>query len=302
MHKLDNLTAMMVFAKVVETLSYTEAAQLLDISKSTVSKEIAQLEVRLGARLLQRTTRRIEITEVGQTYYQYCARILNEMKSAELFIRQFHEEPIGSLHIVAPVTFGSQCVLPVVNEFVKKNIHINVDLDLTDRQVDLAEENVDMAVTISRELPEHALFKPLIDIAWGLYATPEYLQTHAAIQQPADLARHEFLLFRGPAHTISLPLRKDKQKLDVAVRSRLRTNNSIALLHATQAHVGIAYLPAYIADEEARRGSIVRVLPQWQMDVYKSCVQFRKERFNSPRIRLFVEQLQQALRRGGGEM
>lgn len=299
MNKLDNLTAMMVFAKVVETLSYTEAANQLNIAKSSVSKEISQLEINLGAKLLQRTTRKIQVTEIGLTYYQYCYRILNEIKNAEQFIRQIHEDPIGSLRVAAPVTFGTQCVMPVINKFIKQNIHISVDLDLTDRPINIDAENYDVAVAISRELPADDAFKPLMDIEWGLYASEKYLQQRPAITHPDELPHHDYLLFRGNAHTIALPFRKDKHKQTIEVRCRLRANNSTALLNAALSSLGIAYLPAYIADEYVHKGDIVRLLPQWQMDTYKSCVLFKKAHINAPRIRLFVESLQHALRPPG---
>ncbi len=295
MNEFANLHGMLIFAKVVETLSYTEAAKLLGLAKSSVSKEISALEVRLGARLLQRTTRRIQMTDVGMTYYHYCERILHEAKSADLFIRQFHEEPGGNLRVVAPVTFGCQCVVPILNQFVARNIHVSVDLDLTDRPVSLTEDNVDLAIVIRRDLSELRPDRRLMDIRWGLYASPDYLQRAAPIHSPDDLPRHDFVLFRGPAHTISLPLRKDKQKRDIEVRSRFRANNSTALLNCALAHSGIAYLPNYIAAEALERGELVQILADWEMDVYKSGILIRNDSVVSPRIRLFVEALQQAL-------
>ncbi|QTF07594.1 LysR family transcriptional regulator [Brenneria izadpanahii] len=295
MNKLDNLTAMIIFANVVETLSYTDTANQLNIAKSSVSKEISQLEIRLGAKLLQRTTRKIQVTELGLTYYQYCHRILQEIKSAERFIRQVHEDPSGSLRIAAPVTFGTQCVMPVVNQFIKNNIHITVDLDLTDRPINIEDENYDVAIAIARELPENASFKPLIDIEWGLYATEKYLRAYPDITHPDELPHHDYILFRGNAHTIALPFHKDKQKLNIEVHCRLRANNSTALLNAALDNLGIAYLPAYITDEHVQKGDIIRLLPQWQMEVYKSYALFKKSQFNAPRIALFIESLQHAL-------
>lgn len=295
MSDFENLQGMIIFAKVVETLSYTEAAKILGLAKSSVSKEISALEVRIGAKLLTRTTRRIQVTEVGMTYYHYCYRILNEVKSADLFIRQFHEEPTGSLRVVAPVTFGCQCIVPVLNRFVASNIHVSVDLDLTDRPVSLEDEHFDLAIVIKRELPNHRHYRPLMDIAWGLYAAPDYLRQHGAITQPDDLPRHNFILFRGPAHTISLPFRKEKQKKDIEVRSRFRANNSIALLNSATAKTGIAYLPSYIAQEAVNDGKLVQLLADWEMDIYKSYVMMKSDNFISPRVRLFIEELQKAL-------
>jgi len=295
MNDFSNLQGMMIFAKVVETLSYTEAAKLLGMAKSSVSKEISALEVRLGAKLLHRTTRRIQVTEVGMTYYHYCYRILHEVKSADLFIRQFHEEPTGSLRVVAPVTFGCQCIVPVLNRFIASNLHVSVDLDLTDRPVNLEDDHVDLAIEIKRELPAHQHYRQLMDITWGIYAAPKYLQQHTAITNPDDLPRHDLILFRGPAHTISLPFRKDKQKKDIEVRSRFRANNSVALLNSAVAQSGIAYLPSYIAQEAVDDGKLVQLLPDWEMDIYKSYVLMKSDSFISPRVRLFIEALQKAL-------
>jgi len=295
MSDFENLHGMIIFARVVETLSYTEAAKTLGLAKSSVSKEISALEVRLGAKLLQRTTRRIQVTEVGMTWYQYCYRILHEVKSADLFIRQFHEEPTGSLRVVAPVTFGCQCIVPVLNSFVAGNIHVSIDLDLTDRPVNLEDDHFDIAIAITRDLPDHRHYRPLIDIAWGLYAAPGYLSKLNTIASPDDLPRQDFILFRGPAHTISLPFRKEKQKKDIEVRSRFRANNSIALLNSAVAQTGIAYLPSYIAQEAVESGSLVQILPDWEMDIYKSYILVKSDNFISPRVRLFIEDLQKAL-------
>ncbi|WP_338492116.1 LysR family transcriptional regulator [Erwinia aphidicola] len=294
MSDFENLHGMIIFARVVETLSYTEAAKTLGLAKSSVSKEISALEVRLGAKLLQRTTRRIQVTEVGMTYYHYCYRILHEVKSADLFIRQFHEEPTGSLRVVAPVTFGCQCIVPVLNSFVAGNIHVSIDLDLTDRPVNLEDDHFDIAIAITRDLPDHRHYRPLIDIAWGLYAAPGYLSKLNAIASPDDLPRQDFILFRGPAHTISLPFRKEKQKKDIEVRSRFRANNSIALLNSAVAQTGIAYLPNYIAQEAVESGRLVQILPDWEMDIYKSYILVKSDNFISPRVRLFIEDLQKA--------
>lgn len=295
MSDVENLHGMVIFAKVVETLSYTEAAKLLGLSKSSVSKEISALEVRLGTRLLQRTTRKIVVTDVGMTWYHYCARILSEVKSADLFIRQYHEEPTGSLRVVAPVTFGCQCIVPVLNQFVTKNLHVSVDLDLTDRPVNLVDDNVDLAIVIRRDPPEHAHCTLLSDISWGLFAAPDYLQRFPPIAHPDDLPRHDFILFRGPAHTLSLPFRKEKQKLDIEVRSRFRANNSTALMNSAMAQTGIAYLPEYIAQEAVKEGKLSRVLPEWEMDVYRSWALTKDGSLISPRIRVFIEDLQKAL-------
>lgn len=143
-----NLTAMLVFARVVELQSFSEAARALGLSKSHVSREIARLELRLGIRLLQRTTRRLALTELGQAYYPYCVRMLAEVQRAEAFVQQVHQQPTGHVRLQAPVTFGCQCVVPVLNRFLRRHLHINVDLDLTDRNHDRLDDQVDLAIVI----------------------------------------------------------------------------------------------------------------------------------------------------------
>jgi len=297
MSNVENLVSMAAFARVVETLSFTEAAKSLQLSKSSVSREISQLEVRLGAQLLNRTTRTIEVTELGLSYYQYCYRILNELNSADRFIRNFHEEPIGNFHVLAPFTFGYQCVVPAMNHFIAKNIHVSADLDLTDRPINMAEDQYDIAIVIGREPPNHPLIKALIDISWGLYATPEYLSQYPRMEKPEDLPRHDYILFRGSAHTISLPLRKEKQKTAIEVRSRFRANNSMALMSSALAGTGIAYLPDYMAREAVSSGRLLRLLPDWRMDTYQAWMVFKSEKTLSSRVRHFANDLQERLRR-----
>ncbi|MDC9612871.1 LysR family transcriptional regulator [Xenorhabdus khoisanae] len=300
MNNIDNLTSMVVFARVVETLSFTEAAKSLKLSKSSVSREIAQLEVRLGTQLLNRTTRKIQVTEVGMSYYQYCHRILTEAQDAEHFIRNFHEEPMGSLRLIAPVSFGSQCIVPALNSFIAGNIHISVDLELTDRTINMEEDQCDIAIVIGREMPHHSLATPLIDITWGLYATPDYIRQFSPIEKPDDLPRYDYLLFRGPAHTISLPFRKERHKLDIEVRSRFRINNSVALMSSALAGAGIAYLPDYVAHEAVAEGKLIRLLPEWNMDIYQAWILFKSESTLSSRVQQFAHSLQNKLKKNLG--
>ncbi|MDH1085802.1 MULTISPECIES: LysR family transcriptional regulator [Pantoea] len=276
MENSANLTAMLVFARVVELQSFSEAARALGWSKSHVSREIARLELRLGIRLLQRTTRRLALTELGQAYYPYCVRMLAEVQRADAFVQQLHQQPAGNVRLQAPVTYGCQCVVPVLNRFLRRHLHINVDLDLTDRNRDTLDGQIDVAIVIRSRPPQQGNFRVLSDIEWGLYAAPGYLAQRPAIEHPEMLPRHDLLLFHGPAHTAALPFRRDKQRLALDVRSRFRANNSMALLNAALAGSGIAYLPSYMAQEAVSRGDIQQLLPEWQMDRLQSYLLLRE--------------------------
>ena len=282
---------MAIFARIVETLSYTEAAVSLGISKSAVSKDLSRLEASLGVTLLHRTTRKIEVTEVGRAYYIYCARLLAEQKGANGFLRQYTEEPVGNLRVTAPVTFGNRAVMPALSRFLERNVHMQVDLELTDRTVDPHDDGLDVVVVISNDKPDNALSHVLMPIEWGLYASPEYLARQPAIRKPEDLRRHAFLSFRGPAQSPALYLRKGKRELELQVRHLLRVNNSSALMRAATAGLGVAYLPQYVAGEAMRAGTLKRLLPDWMSETRIAYATYLESRFLQPRVRLFVEML-----------
>jgi len=295
MDNSDNLTAMMLFARVVERQSFSEAARTLGVSKSWVSREIARLEIRLGIKLLQRTTRKVTLTELGQAYYPFCTRLLDEMHRADAFVQQVHQLPAGNVRLQAPVTFGCQCVVPTLNHFIRRHIHINVDLDLTDRINEDPQSSADVAIVIRQRAPEVPDYRELNTIDWGLYAAPDYLAAHPLIDHPERLTRHDLLLFHGPAHTAALPFRRDKQRLALDVRSRFRANNSMALLNAALAGTGIAYLPAYMTQESLARGEIVQVLPEWQMDRLHSYLLLKNQPEPSSPVTLLCDALITAL-------
>ena len=246
MENIENLIPMIVFARVVETLSFTAAAHTLGMSKSSVSRDILALEKRIGSALLKRTTRKIEITELGLRYYQYCVNILNELQASGRFIKEYYEEPAGTIKILAPVTFGIQYVVPALNAFLAENIHANIDLDLSDKKIDIKESSYDLAIIVSQETPVHEHTKFLCAIHWGLYATPSYIQNIKPIITPKDLPLRNYILLRGVARAVSLPFRKEKQKMNIDVQSRFRSNNSMALTNMALSGLGIAYLPNYI--------------------------------------------------------
>ena len=295
MQPTDQLAAMAIFARIVEMRSFTEAAHDLGLSKSALSKEMAKLEIALGVSLLRRTTRRVDVTEVGRVYYHYCARMINEMKSAGAFLKQYQEEPFGNLRLTAPVTFGNRIIVPLLASFIQGHAHVQVDLELTDRVVDVAEEGLDVAIVISREKPEQLGSVALIPVEWGLYAAPGYLAQHAQIRTPRQLVRHGFLSFRASTLSPALSLHKGKSKIELKMRYLMRSNNSTSLMQVAKMGTGIAYLPRYVAKEALEEGSLRRLLPEWGSEARMAYASFQEERFLSPRVRLFVEHLSRQL-------
>ena len=289
MNQLEQMASMAIFAKIVETMSYTEAARLIGVSKSAVSKELARLEATLGVTLLRRTTRKIEITDVGRTYYEYCARMLVEMRGADAFMEKYHADPVGNLRVAAPVTFGNLMLMPALNQFATKYVNVQVELDLTDRQIDLESQNVDVAITINRSKPEHANGKVLMGIDWGLFAAPAYLARHPPITDPEQLSRHGFLLFRGPAHTSVVAMQKHKREFEVRARCVMRANNSRALLSSALDGLGIAYLPRYVGKEAVDDGALVPIFPDWTFETRFAFLMWRDHPFVAPRVLSFIQ-------------
>ncbi|WP_297203122.1 LysR family transcriptional regulator [uncultured Pluralibacter sp.] len=293
MDKVENLLPMAIFARVAETLSVTEAARSLGVSKSSVSRAIAQLEEATGGPLLKRTTRKIEITGLGAEYARYCTRIVETLAESEAFIREYYRPPEGTMTLLAPVTFGTQHVVPVLSRFLKNNLHARIDLDLSDKEVDIRESHYDLVIEVLQGTPAHEHARYLCAISWGLYTTPDYLRHIKPIVVPKDLPCHDYILFRGVARTVSLPFRKEKQKFALSVESRFRSNNSITLMNMALSGCGIAYLPAYAARAFVESGQLVRLLPGWTMDEHKIWLLAKEKQTLTESIRRFSEDLQQ---------
>ena len=270
MQQGENLQAMFIFARVVEQQSFSRAAAILGVSTATVSREIAALEKRLAMKLLHRTTRKVTVTECGLLYYRYCESLSQQVSSAEDFVHRMHSQPAGQVKLVAPVTYGCQCIVPVLQPFMTQNIHVRVDLDLSDREPDMVRDDIDLAIVVRQRPPNQGLSQPLSVIHWGLYAAETYLARYPALTSPEQLSRHQLLTFHGPAHQAALSFRKEKKRIEVNAVSRFRANNSMALLTAACAGAGIACLPSYMVNQALAEGTLQPVLPEWQLPGYRS--------------------------------
>ncbi|MBT6118686.1 MAG: LysR family transcriptional regulator, partial [Rhodospirillaceae bacterium] len=192
---MDHLAGMAVFAKVVEARSFTAAAEQLGLSKSAVSKQISRLEDRLGIRLLNRTTRRLSLTEAGAAYYERCARIVAEAEAADLAITHLQSEPRGVLQVNAPMSFGIAHVAPAIPDFLERYPELRVDMTLNDRVVDLVDEGFDVAIRIGALADSSLIARRLAESRMVAVAAPGYLQRHGAPDRPEDLERHNCLSY-----------------------------------------------------------------------------------------------------------
>lgn len=260
----DSLPAMAVFAQVVEDGGFTAAARRLGLAKSSVSKQVAQLEDRLGVRLLERTTRRIRLTEAGERYFERCRRIVAEATAAEAEVGKARAAPSGLLRLSAPASFGIRRLPDPLVQFMKAYPDVEVALTLNDRQVDLVEEGYDLALRIGALRDSSLMARRLAPVAMATAAAPAYLATHGRPETPSDLTDHACLgyaylddgrvwTFKGPAGVIRRRF-----------RPRLLANNGDVLRAAAGAGLGIVHMPRFLLDDALANGALETILDAFQ--------------------------------------
>lgn len=254
-----DLNEMLVFTKVVQSGSFTAASKLLALPKSSVSRKVAALEDRIGARLLQRTTRKLGLTDVGRIYYEAGLRVVAEAEEAELAVGRMRGEPCGRLRVTAPLSFT--ILAPIVAELLRRHPAISVDMVCTDRIVDLVGEGFDVAVRAGQLHDSALIVRSLGSIRRVLVASPQYLRTHPPIRTPSDLLHHDCISFGvGPTPDLWQIGEGDKAK-SVAVSSRFCVNDVDMMLTACRAGVGIASIPDFVCAADLRSKKLKRVLP-----------------------------------------
>jgi DNA-binding transcriptional LysR family regulator len=285
---MDRLTGMEVFVRVVDLGGFTAAAEASGISVTMVSNHVQALERRLGARLLNRTTRRQSLTDIGAAYYAQCIDILARVETAEDEARDMRSRPAGRLRVSAPITLGSHLLIPALAEYLREFSDVDIELQLNDRIVDLAEEGFDAAFRFGK-LPDSGLIaRPLQSLKRAVCASPAYLARHGTPLKPDDLADHNCLAF----HHITPErewLFQGVEPQTVHVTGQLTANNGPALLQAALSDIGIVMLPDYLVAEDLAAGRLVRLFPEF--DFVRAPVQlvYLRDRHMTPKMKSFVE-------------
>lgn len=284
---MDRLVAMTVFRRVAELKSFTLAAEHLGLSPASVSKYLAGLEAHLGATLLTRTTRRMSLTDVGRSYYERCARILEEIEDAEAWTTRQRGAPRGLLKVRAPVSLAA--LGSVVAAFLASYPEVSVDLTLNDRFTDPVEDGYDVALRIAPELPDSSLIARMIaSVPRVLCAAPRYLLRSGTLAAPLDLRSHNCLVYtRGPAPE-EWRFTSPRGEHVVHIRGSLRCNNSAAVRDALIAGAGIGLLPAFIVADQIRSGTLEPVLAEFTPQARHLYAIFPNHRQPLPTAREFV--------------
>ncbi|MFP2896388.1 LysR substrate-binding domain-containing protein [Corallococcus sp. 4LFB] len=297
-----DLNELLVFARVVQAGSFTAAAKALRMPKSTVSRKVSELEERVGAQLLQRTTRTLHLTEVGRAYYAHCERIVAEAEAAELAVTRMQAGPHGLLRVTTPLSV--HFLAPMVARFMEQYPDVQLELFCTDRAVDLMEEGFDLAVRAGR-LPDSSLMaRRLGDIEWLVVASPEYLHARGTPRTPSDLAKHDCLFFGTSLESNVWTLHAGGRSVDVKVSGRLVINEPDMLRAVTLVGAGVALIPGQQCVEDLESGRLQRVLPDWSSAGAPVHAVYPPTRHHVPKVMAFVEvlrehwpQLQAALKR-----
>jgi DNA-binding transcriptional LysR family regulator len=288
---MDRLTSMAVFVRTVDKGSLSAAAREFRISPAMAGKHLRALEDCVGTALLQRTTRRHSLTEVGKVYYERCVRILGEVEEADRCATPFNAEPRGGLRITSPSSFGVRLLTPMVAEFLARYPKVAIELVLTDRVVNLVEEGFDVAVRVGALAPSQLIARRLADSSLVLAASPEYLRDRGTPRRPEDLARHMCLTDAHGALSTAWTLvdAASGAPHSVRVRSALRVNHGMALAEAAARGAGIVLQPEYVLDADLRAGRLVRVLPRCGPPAVPVHIVFPPQRPAAPKLRAWVD-------------
>lgn len=286
---MEDLQRMAIFARVVEAKGFSEAARRLGISKSVISKQVTQLEKSVGARLLNRTTRAMSLTEAGAVFYEYCARIVEELEEAKQAVGQLQSGPRGLLRVSAPVAFGTMHVAPALADFLALHPDVQVDMEIKDRFVDLADERFDVAIRITREPGPNLVARRLATVNRKICATPAYFKRHGIPRTPRDLERHNCLTYTYFNPQDPWRLRGPEGDISVAASGNLRLNDDEALSEAVMKGLGIALLPTFIVGKELQARRLKAVLSEYVPPERHIYAVYLPTRHVSPKLRAFID-------------
>jgi DNA-binding transcriptional LysR family regulator len=289
---MDRLASMEVFVRVVETGSFSGAAERLGLSRAAASKQVMQLEERLGTRLLNRTTRRLSLTEDGQAFYERSLRILAEMEAAEAEAADRHGEPRGTLRLSAPVSFGLLHLGGALSGFLERHPAVAVTVTLDDRYVDLVEEGFDAAIRIGRLADSSLVARRVCAVELLLVASPDYWRRHGKPGSPAELAGHPALLYTLAAFGREWRLAdRAGREETVLAKPVLAANNGDVLRAAALAGTGVALLPDFIVGQDVREGRLEEAVPGWRGPQGGIHIVWPSSRHVAIKLRAFIDHL-----------
>jgi DNA-binding transcriptional LysR family regulator len=296
---VDELKRIGVFTRVVETKSFSETARQLGVAKSAVSKQIAQLEKEVGVRLLNRTTRSLSLTEAGEIFYRHSAEIVNRTKIALSELREYQNQPTGTLRISCPVSYGTQHLVPVIKEVRALYPLLKIDLLLEDRVINMVEDGVDLAIRIGWLQESNLVAKKICETPVIVFASPEYLAKKGTPKTPQDLQQHDWIslsLFSSPL-TWEFEKKGQKQnaqkhstqKQKVQMHSQLKSNSVAAVVALAKSGQGISALSKFVMQDDIDQGLLQPLLTDYQLAPSGIYAVYPHREHVPPKVRIFIE-------------
>lgn len=290
---MDRFDAMQAFARVVETGSFTKAAETLHMSRTTVTQLVQQLEARLRVRLLNRTTRKVNVTADGAAYYERVLRLLADMDDAETSLSNAQSSPRGRLRVDVPSPFACTMLIPALPQFYARYPDIQLHLGVSDRVIDLIDENVDCVVRGGGVSNQSLVARHVGDLPLGVYASPTYLAKMGTPAHPSELEapRHRIVgyFWSRSGQAFSPTMHRGNERLNVQSRHSLVVDDGNAYVSAGVAGLGALWLPAYMARPHVERGDLIPLFMDWQMDPMPMYIAFQSNRHVSAKLRVFID-------------
>ena len=286
---MDRFQAMRVFTQVVESMSFVRAAERVGLSTTAVSRQVAELERHLQTRLLQRTTRRINLTEAGRAFHERCVQILGELDEAERAVAQASAEPHGIIRLTTSVNFGTHQVTPAIASFLARHPGVRFDVSLSDRIVDIVEEGFDLAIRIGAPGGQNLVARKLGETRLVPCASTGYLARHGAPAAPEDLAQHNCLTYEYAMSDAWTFRDAAGRSRTVRVAGSLNSNNGDLNAAAAVQSVGIALEPDFIVAAQLKNGTLVRILESFEPPALPIYAVYPSRRFLPAKVRAFVE-------------
>lgn len=299
---MDRVQGISLFIRVVETGSFSKAAEDLGITQPTATKFVASMEKRLGALLLHRSTRGVTPTEIGKIYYEKCKSIAREIEEADDLASLMQSKVRGKLTISSSVAFGRRVLTPSILQFMAHHPELEVNLSMDDRYINLIEQGVDLAIRM-RRLPDSSLGSRFLGLnPWVLVATPKYLETHTVPKSPEDIRDHSALIYT----TVQTDHRwnftdKSGHSESIEVRGPFTSNNLSSILSAARAGMGLAALPRYVAHQSIKDGVLAPILEDWTLPSQEIHAVFSSPKHVPTKVRQCIDWLQSQFQDGWWE-
>lgn len=293
----EEIGGFVTFARVVEQASFTGAAEVLGLSKSAVSKQVARLEETLGVRLLNRTTRKLQVTEAGNVFYERCRRIVDEVEEARAAVTSLQASPRGVLRVNAPVSYGLLHLSKILPDFMKRYPELQVDLGLSDRKLDLLSEGVDVAVRIGHMSDSSLVAKKITEFPRIVAASPSYWDENGRPEVPDDLGQHNCFVYEYLPQGDQWEFRDPQSAAAIRVRvsGKLSSNNGDILMRAAEQGQGVGWIPGFFIDRQIEDGVLEEVLTDYRAEPVGLYAVFPHSRHLPTKTRAFVDYLVEAI-------